>query len=395
MKKKKEAMFEFYTLDHLFKVAPKEEFLYYLIIGERSNGKTFSVQEYALREYLAGRGQLAYIRRYDSDWDGGNTSKVWEHFIDNPYRGNIIAELSKGKYNNISFYRGAWYLENRATKHEQIGEREYEQGELIERDSSPFAFRFSLNLDEHYKGTSYPNVSTILFDEFITRGYYLRGGDEFILLQSLISTIVRLETKARIFMLANTISTSCPYFREMGIRKIKDMQPGQIDLYEYGESGLKVAVEMTPNDYKRKTKKKSNVYFAFDNPKLKMITEGGWEIDIYPHLPRDFRYSKKDIKYVFFIVYEGETTQGEIIFKDGALFTFLHRKSTPIREDNTNLIFTPEQNPRPWYIRRITKPANPLHKFIYNQFATERVFYQDNELGESVKHYIDWSLNHA
>lgn len=393
--KKKEPMFEFYTLDHLFKQCPKDKFLYYMIIGERSNGKTFAVQEYALREYLAGHGQLAYIRRYDSDWDGGNTQKVWDGFIDNPYRGNVVEEVSKGRWNSIAFYRGAWYLEKRAKKHEQIGEAEYEPGDLIERDATPFAFRFSLNLDEHYKGTSFPKVTTILFDEFITRGYYLRGGDEFILFQNLISTIVRLETKARVFMLANTISTSCPYFREMGIRKIKEMQNGQIDIYEYGDSGLRVAVELTPNDASRKVKKKSNVYFAFDNPHLAMITQGGWEIDIYPHLPKDYEYTKANIKYVFFIVYEDEIMQGEVIYIKDSLFVFMHRKTTPIKEDNRNLVFTPDYDPRPWYVRRFTKPVYKLHKVIYNLFAQEQVYYQDNELGESVKHYIDWSLNHA
>lgn len=396
---KKPIIFDFYTLEHLFKQCPREEFYYYVIIGERSNGKTFSVQEYALREYLKTGKQLAYVRRWESDWEKGNTTKVWEHFIDNPYRGNIIEELTKGKYNSISYNLGAWTLVKRATKNFE-DEKGYKHkiGDILEKDSSPFGYLFSLNLAEHYKGTSYPRVGTILFDEFITRGYYLHGGEEFVEWQGLISTIVRLETTARIFMLANTISTQCPYFREMGIRHIKDMKPGQIDVYEYGDSGLKVAVEMTQNDASRKNKKKSNIFFAFDNPRLAMIRGDGdslWEIDIYPHAPKDFKYEKKDIKYIFFIVYEGETLQGEVVWKNQALFTFIHRKTTPIKPDNKNLVFTPEYNPLPWYIRRIGKIESPLQRIIATQFATERVYYQDNEVGESVKHYLDWADNNA
>ena len=393
---KKPIIFDFYTLEHLFKQCPKEEFYYYMIIGERSNGKTFSVQEYGLREYWKTGYQMAYIRRWDSDWDKGNTMKVWEHFIANPYRGNIIEEITGKKYNSVSYVNGAWYLVKRATKEgENEWGRRIKVGDILEKDPTPFAYLFSLNLAEHYKGTSYPKISTILFDEFITRGYYLRGGDEFIEFQNLISTIVRLETHARIFMLANTISTQCPYFREMGIRHVKDMKAGQIDIYTYGDSGLKVAVEMTPNDASRKNKKKSNIYFAFENPKLAMIREGGWEIDIYPHAPKDFKYEKKDIKYIFFIVYEGETLQGEIVWKNNALFTFIHRKTTPIKEDNRYLVFTPEYNPLPWYVRRINKPTTQIQKFIAMQFATERVYYQDNEVGESVHHYLDWAENNA
>lgn len=395
-KKTNEPLFEFYTLDHLFKQCPKDEFYYYLIIGERSNGKTFSVQEYALRDYLENGNQLAYIRRWESDWEKGNTMKVWEHFIDNPYRGNIIKELTKGKYNSISYVSGQWHLVKRAEKEmEDEKGRRIKVGDILEKDRTPFAYQFSLNLAEHYKGTSYPKVGNILFDEFITRGYYLRGGDEFIEFQNLISTIVRLETRARIFMLANTISTQSPYFREMGIRHIKDMKQGQIDIYTYGDSGLKVAVEMTPNDASRKTKKKSNIYFAFENSRLAMIREGGWEIDIYPHAPKDFKYEKKDIKYIFFIVYEGETLQGEVIWKNKALFTFIHKKTTPIKDENRNIVFSPEYNPRPWYVRRLTKIQNPIQKVIATQFATEKVYYQDNEVGESVRHYLDWCENHA
>ena len=387
--------FEFYTLDHLFKQCPKEEFYYYMIFGERSNGKTFSVQEYALREYLAGRGQLAYIRRWDSDWEDGNTEKVWEHFISNPYRGNVIEEISKGKWNSIFYRSSKWFLQKVATKETKIDNRVLKIGDVIERDSSPFAYKFSMNLEEHYKGTSYPKITTILFDEFITRGYYLRGGDEFPLFQSIISSIVRLENKARIFMLANSISTSCPYFREMGIRNVKAMsEEGQIDIYTYGENKeLKVAVERTPNMKKRGGgKKKSNVYFAFDNPRLKMITQGGWEIDIYPHLPMDFSYTRKDVVYEYFIEFEEELFHAEMILKDD-LITYIHRKTTPIREDNKNLVFSRSYNTKPNYIRRIQTTQNRLQKLIVSQFAFEKVYYQDNEIGESVKHYLDWATS--
>ena len=391
--------FEFYSLDRLFKECPKDRFLYYMIIGERSNGKSFAVQEYSLREYLKNGSQMAFIRRWDTDWEDGNTNKVWEQFVSNPYRGNVIAEISKNKWNDIIYYRSCWYLIKRAEKPiiDDASGKRIEIGEIIEKDKKPFAYRFALNLEEHYKGTAYPGIRNILFDEFITRGYYLRGGDEFVLFTSLISTIVRLEDKARIFMLANTISTSCPYFREMGIRKIKDMQPGQIDIYEYGDSGLGLALEYAPNDAVRNTKKKSNKYFAFENPKLKMITEGGWEIALYPHLPIDYEYSRSNILYEYFIVYEGETFHCEILHTKNpeSIITYIHRKTTPIKEDNQNMVYTPEHDIRPWYARRINKPSNRIMELILKLFVMEKIYYQDNEVGESIHHYIDWCYNHA
>ena len=83
----------------------------------------------------------------------------------------------------------------------------------------------------------------------------------------------------------------------MGLTRVKDMKPGTIDVYQYGEEGkLRVAVEYAEAS---KEGKKSDVYFAFDNPKLKMITTGVWEIDIYPHCP--YKYKPKDIQFTYFI----------------------------------------------------------------------------------------------
>lgn len=392
-KKIKKPDFEFFSLEPLFAQCPLDRFYYYMIIGERSNGKSFSIQEYALRRYLEDGTQLAHIRRWDTDWEG-NTGKVWEMFVSNPYRGNVIEEISKGKWNDVLYYRGAWYLINRARKpiEDATSGKRIEIGEIIDRDENPFSYRFSVNMEEHYKGTSYPNIGLIFYDEFITRQYYIKN--EFMMFTSLVSTLVRLERKARIFLVANTISTACPYFKEMGIRRIKDMKPGQTDVYEYGESELRVAVKYCENDAKRNTKKKSNVYFAFDNPKLKMITEGGWEIDIYPHLPKDFEYQKKDILYFYFIQYEDEIFHCELIYKKetDSLITYIHRKTTPIKEDNRQWVYTPDYDMRPWYSRRINKPSNKLQQVILSQFVQEKIYYQDNEVGESIRHYLDWCL---
>ena len=398
MAKKKEKLiktdFEFYSLDPLFKKCPMDEFYYYVIFGERSNGKSFAVLEYCIKEYLAHGYAMGYIRRWDTDYEKGNTKKIWQGFIKNPYKGNLIKLWSKGKWNSISYKFGEWHFERLAeeTIKDDDGRAIQEVGDVLERDPNPFAYRFALNTQEHVKSSGYPDIRFIVFDEFLTRGYYLNGGDEFPIFTSLVSTIVRIEDYVRIFLIGNSISSSCPYFREMGLRNVKKMpEEGAIDIYEYGESGLKVAVERTPNVKTRKgIKKKSDVYFAFDNPKLKMITTGGWEIDIYPHLPAGYKVKKENILYTFFIVYEEEIIQCEIVHKDENIICFVHRKTTPIKDDNRNLVFTPDYDPRYWYRRRLNYPQSKLEKFIASLFAYEKVYYQDNELGESVLHYLDW-----
>ena len=366
---------KFYSIERIMREAP--DALYYMIIGERSNGKTFSVLEYALRDYLSKGHQLAIIRRWDEDLKGRRGEEVFSGFVNNRFRGNILKTLSKGEYNDFFLYSGKWYLQNKN-----------ERGEVLKRDTRPFAFRFSLTSGEHDKMGSYTGVKTIFFDEFLTDKYYLP--DEFKLFMNTISTIVRTgedtgtDKEVKIFMCGNTINKYSPYFAEMGLKNVRSMKKDVIDIYEYGDSGLKVAVEYSSFPA---GKKKSDKYFAFDNPALKMITSGEWEIAVYPHKPLDF--TPFDIVYIYFLVFSGETLQAEIIIKEDKTFTFIHRKTTPIKDDGS-LVYQEEYSPIPNYARLINRPRNIVEKRIWSFFQRGLVFYQDNEIGDIVRNYINW-----
>ena len=52
-------------------------------------------------------------------------------------------------------------------------------------------------------------------------------------------------------------------FKEMGITNFKKQEQGTIDIYTYGDSGLRVAVEFC-GDTKKKVEKKSRVGSMFD-----------------------------------------------------------------------------------------------------------------------------------
>ena len=188
-------------------------------------------------------------------------------------------------------------------------------------------------------------------------------------------------------MLGNTVNKYCPYFNEMGLRHIKDMKVGDIDIYSYGDSDLKVAVEYCkPN----KQGKESDTYFAFDNPKLNMITGGAWEVNIYPHCP--IKYVPKDIKFTYFIIFDGEILQCEIVMKDNNNFTFIHRKTSPIKDNEKDLIYSTEYSSLPNWKRKINRPITDIEKKIAMYFAKDKVFYQDNDVGEIVRNYLLWCV---
>ena len=354
----------FYTLDSIL----THNADYNMIYGERSNGKTTSVLRYGLESYINSGyvNQLAIIRRWEEDFKGKNGQQMFENIVNLGW----VEELTNKKYNSVYYYSQRWFLCN----YDEFGNKTAQADE-------PFALGFSITSEEHYKSTSYPNVKTILFDEFITRQYYLP--EEFVKFQNLLSTIIRLRTDVKIFMCGNTINKYCPYFAEMGLTGIKKQKRGTIDIYTYGDSTLKVAVEYS--DFPSK-KKASNKYFAFNNPKLEMITHGGWEIDIYPHLP--VKYKPKDVQYRFFILFDDEKLEGKIICVDDVTFLYIHRKTTPIKEDNEYIVYDKTPNYKRNYRTNILKPYGKIDKYIKYLIDIKKVFYQDNEVGEIMNNYI-------
>lgn len=356
---------KYYSLTNIL----KKNAQYNIIFGQRSNGKTYAVKKYGLENYIKHGGQMAYIRRQDIDLKKDKCDSLFSDMVDN----GAISDLTDGEYTHVYYYSARWYL----CYYDEDGKRH--------TDDTPFCFGFSLTSMEHYKSTSYPGITTICFDEFISRNIYL--ADEFVVFENVLSTIIRHRTNVKIFMLGNTVNKYCPYFNEMGLKHIRQQKQGTIDLYTYGDTDLKVAVEYTKNS--EKSKDSSNVYFSFDNPSLKMITGGAWEIAIYPHCP--VKFLPKDIKFIYFIIFDDDILQCEIVMTDKENFTFIHPKTTELKNPEKEIIYSQEYNPLPNYHRKITKPRSNLEKKIAWYYATDNVFYSDNETGEIVRNYLKWS----
>lgn len=341
--------------------------IYNIIFGERSNGKTYSVLQYGAENFAERGEQMAIVRRWQDDFTGKRGATMFDALVAN----NEISKLTKGEWTGVYYWASRWFF----CRYDETGKREVHE--------KPFAFGFSISSMEHDKSTSYPDITTIMFDEFLTRTQYLQ--DEFVLFMNVISTIVRRRTNVKIFMLGNTVNKYCPYFKEMGLTHIKDMKPGDIDIYRYGNSELTVAVEYClPN----KDGKESDLYFAFDNPKLSMITGGAWEIDIYPHCP--VKYKPSEILFTYFILFNGELLQCEIVNHENAYFTFIHRKTTDLKDTDNDLIYSTDFDPRPNWKRKITKPTTDIEKRIASFYINDKIFYQDNEVGEIVRNYLMW-----
>ena len=343
---------------------------YMMVVGERSNGKTFAILEECIRDYFATGKQLAFLRRYREDFRSSRAMSCFDGLCE----AGVIDRLSNGTYNSVYYYSGRWYMSLKC------------DGVEVTRASEPFAFAFSLASMEHDKGTSYPGIGNIFFDEFMSRSYPLNN--EFVLFANTLSTIIRQRGDVRIFMAANTVNKSNLYITEMGLKNFKNMEQGDIDVYKYGDSGLEVAIEFSDTPSK---KKPSDKYFAFGNPKLNMITgsKGGWEIGMYPHLMS--KYKPSEVVYTYFIIWEEEILQCEIVVQNDDMFTFIHRKTSTIQDDNTNLVYTTEYSSKNNYRRKLFTTLTNLENKIAYFFKCDKVFYQDNEVGEIVRNFLMFS----
>lgn len=356
---------KYYRLDKIHATCPDAK--YYMVYSGRSDGKTFAVLEVILKNYCEGKGSGAIIRRMWEDFRGNTASNMFNGIVNQ----RLVEKYTHGQWTGVRYWSGKWYLTKENAKGETVTKKD------------PFCYAFALSRMEHDKSSSYDDVTTVLFDEFISRNIYLP--DEFVLLMNTLSTIIRNRDNVTIYMMGNTVNPWNPYFGEMGLTRAKSQKQGTIDVYEYGQSGLKVAVE-----YAEKPNKSvpSNVYFAFNNPKLTMITSGAWEIAVYPHKPVDFR--PKDIKFTYFIKYDDDMLQCEVVYYGNNDFTFIHRKTSDLKYPDKDLIYCPEYTPKQNWRRKLTKPTNRIEQGIAKYFSDDKVFYQDNEVGEVVRNYLMW-----
>lgn len=341
---------------------------YNIIIGERSNGKTYAILLQALKDYAKDKSQFGYVRRWKEDITGRRAQRLFAGINEN----QEVSKMTKGEFTGVHYYAGKFFFCN------------YDDaGKVIYGDQDVVGFTFALSDGEHDKSTSFPNVRTIVFDEFLTAKVYLN--DEFVMFMNTVSTIVRRRDDVRVYMLGNTVNKYCPYFAEMGLENIQKMTQGTIDIYRYGESKLTVAVEYCASA-EDKNSKPSSHYFAFNNPKLEMITGGAWELNIYPHLPAKFK--PKNILLTYFIEFNDNIYQCEIVSIDQLVFTYIHIKTTPIRDNKTAIVYSLDYNALPNYNRSIYKPNSKMQEKIVWFFKFDKVFYQSNDVGDAISNFL-------
>lgn len=132
----------------------KEDALFNIIFGEKSNGKSYQVKHItAIEHYLKTGNRFILLRRWRED-----ISNLW---IEQYFADVDVLKLTDGKYNCITQFRKVIYFSNydletnKVTRGEKIG------------------YVVALSTEQHLSSGSFLDVDSIIFEEFFERGSYL------------------------------------------------------------------------------------------------------------------------------------------------------------------------------------------------------------------------------
>lgn len=254
---------KYYSLDTL---KDYEDGQYYIIFGERSNGKSFAVNKRNIDRFFEYGEEFVICKRYSSDMKQNTAGTML----------NDLADYILEKYEHkLKFYRGIWYVYHKES-----------DGKL--KDCKVLGHAMSLNECDRIKGGKYPNVTTIVLEEFMSIGNkYLPN--EISLLINIVSSVFRQRINGKVFLLGNAISKKSPFSDALDIKLYK-MKKNEIIRKVYtNEDGLKTTfiIQRTEsvNVFKREDNVDNVTYNVFGDTGIgAMVTTGEFETNKYPRV---------------------------------------------------------------------------------------------------------------
>ena len=330
---------------------------YIILLGQRSNGKSWSVKEDVIKNALYNNEEFAYIRRYKEDCKQYMVEEYFADILSDSEGHNHLDEWSKGEYNTIA-------IRNQVIHFAKMDD----EGKL--HVGRPFGRMFGLSWATHYKSLSFPKITTAVYEEFVTDSVYL--SNEVRIFMNLISTIFR-ERAGRVYLVGNTISRINPFFKEWGLKGVNKQKENSIEYYSYkykDENGHekidRLAVYLTHS-----TNNNSGMFFGNI---AKSITSTVWESDEFPHLEGDIN----DYDEVYKLVFEYDNNKFFLQFlkaDSGDYVWFVSPKTTEIQK-GTRVVSN--QFRMDSYSTSMFKGLNEMEDKIFNYLKMDKIVYSDN-----------------
>ena len=245
------------------------------ILSPRGNGKTYGAKRFVIKRFLKYGEQFIYVRRYKTEF------KKLKLFFD-----DIRNEFPGVKFE----VKGKTFFIN-----EKVG-----------------GYAIALSTSQTEKSTAYPNVTSIIFDEFIIDKSYIKYlPNEVEIFLDLFETVARFRENVRAYFLANKVTLVNPYF------KYFDCIPKKENRFSTFKDGEIVVEQFTSESFinmKKKTRFGRLISgtkygdYAIDNKSLR---------DSNTFICKD---KPKDLFFLFSIIYKSEELAFWISFKEGLCY---------------------------------------------------------------------------
>lgn len=340
---------QYYRLDNILLTNAQ----WYLLIGQRANGKSYAVKEFCIKDYCENHHKFIYLRRFALD--------IKENYVTTYFDDAPVKDITKGEYIGVMAFHGSLYLYNldadgKICKGEEIG-------------------RYcSLSEDARIKSQVFNDYYNIIYEEFIpVDNHYVENEPS--RLQNMASSIFR-RRKGRTFLIGNTLSRVSPYAQEWSIDFAHQKQ-GTIEVYNYHEQDdeepIKVAVE-----YCATTNYKNKMFFG--NAK-KQILSGEWEVNQYPRLPKPLE-EYEDV-YTMLIEYQNFKFILKLLVdsEHGGKICYIYPST---RDFKGFRVLTDNFSDNPFISARLDISRTP-ERYIKECFALNKLCFSDNLTGTDFK----------
>lgn len=170
---------EFYNYDRICSYNA----IWNFVLTNRGYGKSYGLKKRCIRNFLKKGEQFIYLRRWKTEL------KDNDKWFD-----DVRKEFPN---NELEYKYGKFYI-----------------------DGNVAGFPVALSVSQRYKSVAYPNVTTIMFDEFLVdRSAGMRYiTNEVDVALDFYETVARTRNNVRMFFLGNNISRVNPYFTYFNIK---------------------------------------------------------------------------------------------------------------------------------------------------------------------------------
>ena len=324
------------------------------IIGERGVGKSYGAKEFVADRFINKGKQFVYLRRYKTE----------------------LKEAMMKKGHPI-FFEQIVYNED-GTKN-----KKYENHKLTNKNDTMYiddklcGFAMPLSIANILKSSTYNNVDTIIFDEFIIdKGCYHYLQNEVEQLLDVIETVGRLRD-IRIIFLGNAISITNPYFTyfNLSLPYNSDIVVSKKD----NKGNPLIIVNYIKNLKYREVKKQSRFGQLIEGTEY-----GKYAID--NEFLRDsksfIRKKSKTSKFYFILVINGKHYGVWCDHKDGLMFI------SNDYDPNCPVIFSINPDDHNENTLLIRCRTSPFFKSIVEHFRLARLCFENQQIKNNVMQYL-------